>query len=330
MGLDDALRRLDGVAGLVVALFACWNADGQAIFRRGERARGVGGEGAGWIHGLVEVEDDDARFVEAGGGRVGGEKAAAAVGVFAVGGVAEDEEEEAVVGRVEGGEGEVLAVGIEGDVARDGAGADLADLVVGDEGVRCGVGEVAGGDAEAGIGGVPAKAVEVEAGGGVGVLDAEEAFAAAVDGPEAEGAAGEGVGVFLAGEEGGEVEGVAPAMQGRGRGEEGDFAVGLLGGEQVRRCVGEDEGVAGGGADGGGAGLEVLEGDKGEPAEGGGEAVGAISAFLGVVGGVVREGGWSGLLGRRGGGEEQEDDGDAMWCASSHGCSCAHGCGWFM
>jgi hypothetical protein len=69
--------------------------------------------------------------------------------------------------------------------------------------------------------------------------------------------------------------------------------------------VGEDELVAGGGADGGVAVLEPLKGDEGEPAVGLGEASGVGGAPLG-------EGGVLGGLGEGGEGEEEGCGGEVL------------------
>src|ERR1700735_624659 len=155
--MDGAPDFLGG--GLVVAFFSGGDGYREAVGFGGERAGGVGGVAAGWVVGVVEVEDDGAGFGEAVGGEGGVEEAAGAVGGGAAGEVAEVEEE-----RVVFDQGFEL-VGLAGDLEFSVAGsllvAGLAEDVEDVHGLRGGVGDPPGGDAEGRVGGVPVEAAEV-------------------------------------------------------------------------------------------------------------------------------------------------------------------------
>jgi hypothetical protein len=168
-----------GWGDLVVAFFAGGDGYRETVGFGGERAGGVGGVAAGWVVSVVEVEDNGAGFVEAVGGEGGVEEAAGAVGGGAAGEVAEVEEEG--VAFDEGFELVGLAVDLKFRVAGSLLFAGLAEDVEDAESLGRGVGNPLGGDAEVGVGSVPVEAAEVDAGGGVGVLDPEVVAVAAMD-----------------------------------------------------------------------------------------------------------------------------------------------------
>ena len=274
---------------VAVAFFAGGDGDGEAVLVGGEGAGGVGGVAAGRVVGEVEVDDEGAGFVDAVGGEAGGEEAAGAVGGGAAGEVAEVEEEGfsfderfELIG---------LAVDLEFGIARSLLFAGLAEDVEDAEGPGGGVGNPLGGDAEAGVGRVPVEAAEVDAGGGVGVLNAEVVAVAAMDDGDADIARDElgGIGGVVGRECGGAGDGFVVDENGGGEafgwGDEVDVAVVLLESAEMLGEMLELELVVGCGADGGVAVGEPLEGDEGEPAVGLREVVGVGFAPVVEVGG---------------------------------------------
>jgi hypothetical protein len=281
---------------LVVAVveFAGFDRDGQAAGGSGQRAGGVGGEGAGRVIGFVEVEDDGVP-----GGDRGFQEAAGAVGGFAGGAVLEDEEERAFV------DGRVKAEGLALEAELGVAGAELVDAEAEDGGDAEGLGwvvaMVGGLDAVLGADGVPAEAVEVAAGFGVGVLDADADAVAALDDEHEDLAGLDDVGGLIAGvgfeDDGGGGGFSVDEDADAGGGVEGDAAV------VEREDAGARGGAARGESDGGvrrGAGgvraiLQPEESGEGEPAIG-------LAKFQLAVGAPLLDGG---LVGWRGGGEQE-------------------------
>src|SRR5450759_1309616 len=108
-----------------VLLFAGLDTHRQPVLRRRQRAGGVGGERAGWVVGLIEIEHDVAV------GRQGGvEKTARAVGFPGAGLIAEYVEKLFGVGGFQVGAKSVLAAvqiefGIAGTVHRVGLAQDV-------------------------------------------------------------------------------------------------------------------------------------------------------------------------------------------------------------
>ena len=278
-----------------VVEFAGFDRDGQAAGGSGQRAGGVGGEGAGRVVGFVEVEDDGVA-----GGDGGFQEAAGAVGGFAGGAVMEDEEECAFVdGRIEA---EGLALEAEFGVAGAGGVNARAEYGGDTEGFRRVVAMVFGFDAVFGADGIPAETVEVAAGFGVGVLEADADAVAAFDDEHLNLAGLDDIGGLFAeiGLEDGGCGGLAIDEDvGAGGGVESDAAI----------VEGEDAGmggsVAGGESDIGvgcgsgrvGAFFQPGKAGEGEPAVG-------LAEFLLAMGAPLFD---RRLVGGRAGGEQESE-----------------------